>query len=76
VFSKKLWKLDTTDQMLVNIAADPIEDLLKYGEKSIDRVEGMTQSDPVFKKMLGAVWQNSIPDGVWNRVKAVAGQTF
>jgi hypothetical protein len=70
---QKMWKPDTTDQMLANIAAYPLEDLLKYhGEKFIDRVEEMTQSDPVFKKMLGAVWQNSIPDGVWNRVKAVA----
>ncbi|MFZ0494401.1 MAG: DUF6869 domain-containing protein [Methylocella sp.] len=76
-FLQKMWKLDTTDQMLANIAAGPLEDLLRYhGERLIDRIEEMTQSDPVFKKMLGAVWRNTIPDDVWNRVKAVAGPSF
>ena len=73
-FLQKMWKLATTDQMLANIAAGPLEDLLKYhGEKFVDVVVEAAQSDPVFKKMLGAVWQNTIPDDVWNRVKAVVG---
>jgi hypothetical protein len=74
---KIMWKLDSSEKILANIAAGPLEDLLVYhGEKFIDRVEEAAQSDPVFKKMLGAVWQNAIPDDVWNRVKAVAGPSF
>jgi hypothetical protein len=70
-------KAASTDFLLANIAARPLEDLLRFhGERFIDRVEEMTQSDPIFKKMLGAVWRNAIQDDVWNRVKAVAGPSF
>jgi hypothetical protein len=74
---KIMWKLDSSEKILANIAAGPLEDLLVYhGEKFIDRVEEAAQNDPIFKKMLGAVWQNAIPDDVWNRIKAVAGPSF
>jgi len=69
--------LDSSEIVLANIAAGPLEDLLKHhGEMFIDRVEEATQSDTVFKKMLGAVWQNTIDQEVWDRVKAVAGPSF
>ena len=61
--------LDTSEILLANIAVGPLEDLLKHrGEKFTDRIEEATRSDPVFKKMLGAVWQNTIPQKVWNRI--------
>jgi hypothetical protein len=70
-------KAGSTDFLLACIAAGPLEDLLKrHGKRFIDRIEQEAASDPVFKKILGAVWQNAIPDDVWNRVKAVAGPSF
>jgi hypothetical protein len=37
---KIMWKLDSSEKILANIAAGPLEDLLKYhGEKFINRVE-------------------------------------
>jgi hypothetical protein len=72
-----LLKLDSSEIVLANVAAGPVEDLLvHHGAKFIDRVEQATVSDPVFKKMLGAVWKNNIPADIWNRVKAVAGPSF
>ena len=70
-------QLDISDQILANLAAGPIEDLLAlHGEEFIDRVEALAQQDAVFKKMLGAVWRNDISDSVWRRLRAVAGPSF
>src|SRR5579864_5533744 len=70
-----LWRLDSSDEMLANIAAGPVEDILaKHGPKFIDRVETVARQEPIFKKMLGAVWgRNRMADDVWARLKAVAG---
>jgi hypothetical protein len=54
------------------LSAGPIEDLLaKHGETFINRVEAETRKDPLFAKVLGGVWQNSMGDAVWKRVQAV-----
>jgi hypothetical protein len=74
---KTMLGLATTDQTLADIAAGPVERLLScHGEKFIDRIEDAAATDPKFRKMLGAVWRNSIPDDIWQRVKAVAGASF
>jgi hypothetical protein len=74
---KIMWKLDSSEKILANIAARPLEDILVYhGVKVIDRIEKTARNDLIFKKMLGIVWQNAILDDVWNCVKAVAGPLF
>jgi hypothetical protein len=72
-----MWRTDPSDQMLANIAAGPVEEILaRHGARFIDRFEAVAKAEPIFKKMLGAVWQSTIPSDVWDRVKAVAGPTF
>ncbi len=69
--------LDGSDIVLANLAAGPLEDLLsKHGEEFIDRIEKDVFSDAQFKKLLGAVWQNSISDSVWERIKKIASPTW
>jgi hypothetical protein len=72
-----IYKTDSSERMLAIVAAGPVEDLLVYnGQEFIDRVEQLADNEPIFKKLLGAVWQNNIPQEVWKRVKAVAGPDF
>ena len=64
---------DSSDQILANVGAGPFEDLLaNHGAQFIDRVELCARRHPPFRRMLGIVWKNKIPDDVWNRVKAIA----
>jgi hypothetical protein len=54
------------------LSAGPLEDLLaKHGEEFIDRVEAEARKDPLFAKLLGGVWQNSMSDKVWIRLQSV-----
>jgi hypothetical protein len=72
-----IYKTDSSGHMLANVAAGPVEDILVYhGEEFIDPAEQLADNDPIFKKLLGAVWRNNIPQDVWMRVKAVAGPDF
>lgn len=74
---QKIRDLDSTDLILANLAAGPVEDLLVYhGERFIDRVVVRARRDPVFRKLLGAVWRNEIPESVWKKLRAIAGPTF
>jgi len=66
-----------SDLILSNLAAGPLEDLLAaHGERFIDRVEALARSDAQFRKLLGAVWQNSMSAGLWRRIKVVAGPSW
>lgn len=70
-------QLDGSEKILSNLAAGPVEDLLvKHGNIFIDRVEVLAKHDPQFRKILGAVWQQDMPDPIWKRIKAVAGPTW
>lgn len=70
-------KHDGSEVLLANLAAGPVEDLIvKHGASFIDRIEVLAKSDGQFKKILGAVWQQDMPDAVWERVKAVAGPSW
>ena len=74
---QEMWSLDQSDFILANIAAGPVEDLLRiHGPGFIGRVEQLAKRDPVFRKLLGAVWRAGMAKGVWERLKAVAGPTF
>jgi hypothetical protein len=68
---------DSSDLILSNLAAGPVEDLLaKHGDAFIDRIEELAAKDREFRKLLGAVWRNEIAEDIWIRVKAIAGPTF
>jgi hypothetical protein len=70
-------KLDGSDKILASVASGPLEDLLvSHGPMFIARVEHLASTDPQFRKLLGALWQNDISDEIWGRVRAVAGPTF
>jgi hypothetical protein len=68
---------DSSDVILSNVGAGPLEDLLvAHGARFIDRIEKRAKSDAIFKKLLGTVWKNAMPEDVWLRVKAVAAPSW
>lgn len=74
---EEILKLNSTDAVLARVAAGPMEDLLvRHGRRFIERIEQLAVVDATFRKMLGAVWKNNIPDDIWDRVKSVSGPTF
>lgn len=63
---------DQSDRVIGLLAAGPVEDLLaNHPYKMIERVEIAAKEDPRFAYLLGGVWQNRMPDDVWQRVQAV-----
>ena len=55
------------DQSLANVAAGPLEDLLKREpQRFIDRVELQTRRDPKFRRCLTGVW--GLPTAIRERV--------
>jgi hypothetical protein len=68
---------DQSDRVVGCIAAGPTEDLLVYhGSEVIDRVEGLAQEWPLFRKLLAGVWRNDIAQDVWDRIVAVRGEPW
>jgi hypothetical protein len=68
---------DTSDRVVSNLAAGPVEDLLgEHGDEVIAAVEGIARGNAEFKRLLGGVWQGEMPDRVWERVKAVAATAW
>ena len=65
------------DRILASLAAGPVESLLAHhGPAFIDRVTLLARREPTFRKLLGAVWRNTIPEPVWQKLKAIAGPEF
>jgi hypothetical protein len=63
---------DSSDKVVENLAAGPLEDLLVYhGPVVIDEVEALANGDPEFRGLLGGVWRNQIREDVWERVQAL-----
>jgi len=74
---EEIIRADSTDRMLAYVAVGPIEHLLiRYGDEFIEQIEQSARRDPIFRKMLGAVWRNLISEEVWRRLKAAAGPSF
>lgn len=68
----KILSINNSNEIQETLSAGPLEDLLaKHGAAMIDRVEREAKSNPLFAKLLGGVWQNSMTDEVWARVQAV-----
>lgn len=64
---------DGSDDVLANLAAGPLEDLMVYhGPAFIARVEALSRQDAQFRKLLGAVWRNDMTDDVWRRLSAAS----
>lgn len=63
--------LDSDQKFTEEFAAGPVEDLLAYqGVILIERIEQKARSDKSFAFVLGGVWQNAMPDNIWERVEA------
>ncbi len=72
-----MWRQAPDDRTLADIAAGPVEFLLtQHGDAFIDRVYLLARREPVFRKLLGAVWRNSMSEPVWEKLKSIAGSTF
>lgn len=68
---------DEVGRLYAVLAAGPMEDLLKrHGAEVIDQVESLAHSRPDFAFLLGGVWQSSIPDHLWERVRAVTAEVW
>lgn len=64
---------DGSDDLLANLAAGPLEDLMVYhGPAFISRVEALSRQDAQFRKLLGAVWRNDMTEDVWRRLSAAS----
>jgi hypothetical protein len=64
---------DRSPRILSNLAAGPMEDLLaRHPHRMIEAVEAAARRNPQFASLLGGVWQNAIPDDIFNRVRALA----
>ena len=54
------------------LSAGPLEDLLAtHGDAFIDRVEDEARKNPSFASLLGGVWQNTMSNELYSRVKSV-----
>jgi len=68
----KTLNTDESTLVLENLAAGPLEDLLaKHGASVIERVEHEARKNPKFASLLGGVWQNTMSNDIWKRVRAV-----
>lgn len=64
-----------SERVLGMLAAGIMEDLLEdSGTEFIDRIEEQASSDPVFKRMLGGIWESGAPE-VWSRLLAAREAT-
>jgi hypothetical protein len=58
------------DEDLRHVGAGPIEGLLgRHGEACIALVEAQATSDPKFARAMTGVWQYTMTDAVWARVR-------
>lgn len=62
--------------VITMLAAGPLEDLIHFaGPDFIDRIELHARRDPLFRYLLGGVWQSSTPD-IWARVEAARTEVW
>ena len=65
---------ELTEDQVALLAAGPVEDLLaRYGTQFIERIEAEAKRSPAFAHLLGGVWRQDMPPGIWQRVEAARG---
>jgi uncharacterized protein DUF6869 len=58
------------------LAAGPLEDLIQYhGPEVIARIESEAAANPLFRNLLGGVWESGTPE-VWARILKVRGDPW
>lgn len=63
---------DSSDHILANLSAGPLESLLSdHGDRVIGRVHAEAERNPLFRKLLGGVWQNGMSDALWTKVQSI-----
>ena len=68
----EIWSRDQSRDVIQILSAGPLEDLLStYGEQMIQAIEKEAEKDPSFRKLLGGVWKNAMPDSVWTKVQEI-----
>jgi hypothetical protein len=68
----EIWGRDQSRSVIQILSAGPLEDLLtEYGDRMIAAVEKIASADPTFRKLLGGVWKNAMPDSIWARVQQI-----
>lgn len=68
---------EISKEIIANLAAGPLEDLLaQHGPAFIDRIEEKARNDSKFNLILGGVWQNTIMNEVWERVKKARNRVW
>ena len=75
---EEIFAIESSSNLIIaNLAAGPLEDLLvQHGDLMIEKIVNIAESNPLWRKMLGAVWQNDIKDHVWSRLKSVTGSSW
>jgi hypothetical protein len=64
---------DSSDHILANLGAGPLEDLLaRSGASIIDEIEEWATRDELFRRTLSMTWKQQIQEDVWARVQAAA----
>ena len=68
-FIIKIANYTSNENALGALSAGPLESILaRYGERVIDTVERLAETDPKFQNLLGGVWRNAMTDAIWRRV--------
>lgn len=70
-FVMRTYRRNLTQEVIDILSAGPLEDILAAkGDEYIGRVEVLAVNDKKFRYLLGGVWQNSMSDEVWSKVRA------
>lgn len=65
-------KADSSDIILQNLSAGPLEDLLVFhGKDFIERIKQEVTSNKMFAKLIGGVWKNVMEEDIWNQVQSL-----
>jgi hypothetical protein len=57
------------------LGAGHLENLFQdHASLFIDRIEAAAKADPLFARMVKAMWQGEVPDTIWRRIEAIAAE--
>ena len=69
-FIQEVLSQTNDERVLYRLAAGPIESVLAHHPyKSIVILEGLSEKLPKLRNIMDGVWQNNMPDDVWQRVQ-------